>query len=659
MTTYRHNHWEKYTMDMKNDDALEARETDSQLTLTVENIGGIAAADVTLTDGVTLLSGRNASNKSSLLRSLAGVLGGPLPPLKSDADEGRVSMTCDGATYHVELGRDGNDAVVRSADRYTTADDLCELFVALTETNPIRRAVLADDDLYEYLMRPVDTDEIEAEIRRLSDEKQSLDDRLAELDSMANRLPGLRTRQNTLREQLDDVEAELKEKRDAIETLEAEADDDSETEALREKRSERNELRQRLSSQEAAIEELQSELASVTDRLDDTDGDEPEADLADIEAELEDLHQQKQRLTSTINALSPIVEMNSQILDESADIPNAMTSDDIVAELDPASKSITCWTCGSTVERAEIAEQVEAVSGIVREKRTEREAVTDRIQTLSERKRDLEQRQESREELRARREDLADEIERREEMLETLDADRRALETEIEELQRAIDDTSEDDDRLATYYDAVSDLEYERGQLANDLESVESEIADVEAALAERDDIEAKREAVASELRTQRDRIDELEQDLVGTFNETMQQVLETLGYDSIERIWLERRSSGDRVTAETAFEIHVVRATEDGTAYDDTVDSLSKSEREVIGLIVALAGYLVHDVAEEVPFIVVDAVEMFDAERIHGLMQYFGESADYVVTSVLPEERAQLDGRYDTISTQSFVADS
>jgi hypothetical protein len=89
-----------------------------------------------------------------------------------------------------------------------------------------------------------------------------------------------------------------------------------------------------------------------------------------------------------------------------------------------------------------------------------------------------------------------------------------------------------------------------------------------------------------------------------------MQRVLETLSYRFVERIWLERRSTGETPT-ETAFDLHVVRESQDGTAYEDTVDTLSKSEREVVALVVALAGYLVHDVASAVPFIVIDAVEM------------------------------------------------
>ncbi|WP_255681610.1 ATP-binding protein [Natrinema sp. SYSU A 869] len=44
----------------------------------VRNIGGISDGDVTLSPGVTLLSGENASNKSSFLRALSAVLGGTI-----------------------------------------------------------------------------------------------------------------------------------------------------------------------------------------------------------------------------------------------------------------------------------------------------------------------------------------------------------------------------------------------------------------------------------------------------------------------------------------------------------------------------------------------------------------------------------------------------
>jgi DNA repair exonuclease SbcCD ATPase subunit len=217
--------------------------------------------------------------------------------------------------------------------------------------------------------------------------------------------------------------------------------------------------------------------------------------------------------------------------------------------------------------------------------------------------------------------------------------------------------------RIRTEEDAIASLEAELEEVAERLDDVDSAasgsgLEEIETALSDRPEIDARREAVAEELRAQRARIDELERDLVGTFNEVMQHVLDTLEYGAVERIWLERRSTGDRAWS-TEFELHVVRASDDGAVYEDTVDSLSKSERDVIGLVVALAGYLAHDVGQEIPFVVVDAVEMFDADRIRGLVEHFAEHARYVVAAILPEEQTELDGTYETVSTASFVADS
>ena len=68
-------------------------------TIAVRNLGGIDTCEVTFRPGVTVLAGRNATNRTSLLTTLAGVLGGTGPTLKSDADEGSVTLTLDGSEY--------------------------------------------------------------------------------------------------------------------------------------------------------------------------------------------------------------------------------------------------------------------------------------------------------------------------------------------------------------------------------------------------------------------------------------------------------------------------------------------------------------------------------------------------------------------------------
>ncbi|MDS0280741.1 archaea-specific SMC-related protein [Haloarcula onubensis] len=625
-------------------------ETHSQVQLRVDNVGGITSAEVAVSDGVTLLSGRNASNKSSLLRALAGVLGGPTPPLKNDAETGGTHLRVGDAEYDLGLERRDGRTVVARSDVYASCDELCELFVALTESNPIRQAILAGDDLYDLLMRPVDTAAIRADIRRLRERKDDIDARLDELDAMADRLPGLRTRRDTLAERQTELESTLRAKRDELEALEDDTGDiDSE---LRDRREERNAVRNRRRTQEDAIESLEAELDDVTAELSTAESAETDASVEDLSAELDRLHRRKQGLTSTINTLSPIVEMNAKLLD--GDLPDAMTSGDVVTKLDPDSRSVDCWTCGSTVDEAQITDQVETIEALVGEKRAERDEVAERIQTLTDRRRELESRADRIERLRERRDDIEAELDERRETLDALESELRELEADIEELQRAATDDPEREARLSELYDDISDLEYERGRVVTDLETVEAEIEEIESELVARGDIEAERESVAADLRERREHIETVEADLVSTFNEMMQAVLDALSYDAVERIWLERQSADH--ASDTAFELHVVRATGEGSVYDDTVDSLSKSEREVIGLVVALAGYLVHDVGEQVPFLVVDAVEMFDADRIDGLMDLFGEHAEYVVAAVLPEEADELAEAYETVSTETFA---
>lgn len=629
-------------------------ESDSRVGLRVQNIGGIADAHLDISDGVTLLSGRNASNKSSTIRALAGVLGGPLPPLKNDAETGMVRLTVADSEYELQLERRDGRTVATNSDVYASSKDRCELFASLTETNPIRQAILAGEDLYDLLMRPVDISAIRAEIDRLRDHKDTLDDRLAELDRMKNRLPGLRSRRQRLQEKKSELESDLRSTRAEVEEREAETDDV--TDELKDKREERNEVHSRLRTQQSAIESLESELDDITAELSEQDPPSGETSVEEISTELDRLHRQKQGLTSTINALSPIVEMNTQLLDDDADILDTMTEDEVTAKLNPGSRTVNCWTCGSAVDEAQISEQVDVIEDIIAEKRSQRDTITSRIQLLTEKRQTLESRAEKTERLQQRRDDIRDELNRRRAKVETLQSDLRALESDIERLQRTTADDPDQEAELQALYDDISDLEYERGRVENDLESVIEEIDGIESEVATRGDIEAERESVATDLREQRERIERIERDLVDTFNEMMQAVLDALSYDSVERIWLERRAEENAEVSESEFELHVVRASREGTVYDDTIESLSKSEREVIGLVVALAGYLVHDVGESVPFLLVDAVEMFDAERIDGLMELFGKHAEYVVAAILPEEAYELEEDYDTVSTQSFA---
>ncbi|MGN8215794.1 ATP-binding protein [Halococcus salifodinae] len=73
--------------------------------LSVENVGGIDTTEIALSLGVTSLTGRNATNRTSLLQALMATLGSEHVSLKGDADRGEVELTLDGETYTRTLER--------------------------------------------------------------------------------------------------------------------------------------------------------------------------------------------------------------------------------------------------------------------------------------------------------------------------------------------------------------------------------------------------------------------------------------------------------------------------------------------------------------------------------------------------------------------------
>ena len=634
---------------------------EESLALDVRNVGGIEDASVTLDPGVTVVAGENASNKSSLLGSLGGVLGGPRPRLRGGVEAGSITLTVGGERFGLDLTRRDGETVVTDATTYaeTNGTTLVDLFVYLGEENPIRRAVVDGGDLHDLLMRPVDTAEIDAEIDRLLERRREIDERIDELDATVDALPELEVRARQLADERDDVAARLDETRAAIEA----ADYRDATEATRSllddlesARSERDRLRDRRDTKRRAVDSLQDDLATVEEQLADLTGDGADPGSADerleqVEAELARLRDRKGRLDETINALSPIVELNQQFLTNTR-LPRTFDADDVVDDLHPDAESVTCWTCGQSVERSEIKAQVEAVEAILQEKRRERETVAARIDERKRLRDRLDAKRDEHADLVARRQRLEREIAERERTLAGLESRLDEVEDRIDELEAELADADAVGDLVDSHRE-VSELEYERGRLERELADVEERLEAGEEAKAERESLRTERAEVTSRLADCRDRVDRIERETVETVNDCMARVLDRLAYREVERVWIERRDEGERTT----FDLQVVRTADDGSVYRASVDTLSKSEREVVGLVIALAGYLVYDVAESVPVVVVDAIEMLDAERIRGLLEFFDDHARYVVAAVLPEEAERLRERFDTVELTTVEA--
>ena len=633
--------------------------------LHAENVGGIDETDVELAPGVTVLSGRNATNRTSFLQAIMTAMGSEETSLKGDAKEGVVELQMGDETYRRTLERSDGGGVVRTGDSYLDDPSLADLFAFLLERNEARQAVARGDDLRELIMRPVDTDEIEAEIESLKSERDQIDAQLEHIEDRKRDLPELERRRGELESQIEETREELAEKEAEIESLDADVEQaaenevDSTLEELRETRSELEDVRYDIDTEEESLDSLRTELRERRQELESLP-DAPEPD-EQVDDHLQQLRDEKQQLDADISQLQSAISFNEEMLDSHGervfqqDGGTRVRDGSVTDQLVEPETRVTCWTCGSTVDQSNIETTVDEL----KERRGEKiEAVSeleDDIESLQAERRERRERVQRRESVERRVEGLDDEIDERERRLEAHKDRADELRDEIRSLEAEVEDADDGMNEVLERHREANDLEFELGQLESELDSVAEEIQVIEDQLDEESTLEARREEIGDELVDLRTRIDQVEREAVEQFNEHMAAILDILEYRNIDRIWIERVDrevrEGRRKVERTQFELHVVRTTSGGATYEDTVDHLSESEREVTGLIFALAGYLVHELYEEVPFMLLDSLEAIDSERIAGLIDYFADFAPYLVVALLTEDAQALDDEYDRVT--------
>ncbi len=196
-------HGNSFTITKRCESMSKANILDQTTKLEVENMGGIDKTTVDFSPGITVLAGRNATNRTSLLRSIMAVMGSDNASLKADADEGRVELSVGEETYVRTFTRT-NGSVMTGGNPYLDEPELADLFAFLLETNEARRSVARGADLRELIMRPVDTESIQSEIQQLEQERSQIDDELDELNELKGELPKLEDNRSQLKDEIEE-----------------------------------------------------------------------------------------------------------------------------------------------------------------------------------------------------------------------------------------------------------------------------------------------------------------------------------------------------------------------------------------------------------------------------------------------------------------------
>ncbi|NLV03751.1 archaea-specific SMC-related protein [Haloferax volcanii] len=645
---------------MNDSEALQAA------TVRIRNIGGIDERRVRLDPGVTVLTGRNATNRTSFLRALMGACGSDAISLKGDADEGSVELELDGRTYTRLLSRE-NGTVSTDGTPYLRDAATADRFAFLLGSNEARRAVVAERDLYDVIMSPVDTDAIEAEIERLQSRRTQVERRLDSLDSLDADRRSLESKRDDLEAEIealeaerDDIEAEIEAEDRTVETQrEHQAELDEVLSELQSARSDLESVRFRLQSERESVESLREERSELQSELDSFDAE--AVDRGEASDRIESVRSRIESLNSTISELQTVVQYTEDVLDGKAGLVEdslGADGDGSVTDQLVSSETTTCWTCGTEVDRDQIRGTTDRLREVRDEKREERAELRRELDELERSMRAAEQAERDRRKLRDKLRRLEDELDRRTGQIESLTDRREELAEQVDALEA---DASElrgqggGEGDLIELHRELNEVEFALDRTRDDLASVHVELDELDDRFDEREELEREREQVNEELEAARTRIRSLTAAAVESFNEEMETVLDLLGYDNIERVWLERVErrvrEGRRKVEKAQFELHIVRASDSGAVYEDSIDHLSESEREVVGLVFALAGYLVHEVYEEVPFMLLDSVEAIDAGRIAALVDHFEQYPTFLVAALLPEDAQALDASYRRVT--------
>jgi DNA repair exonuclease SbcCD ATPase subunit len=637
---------------------------EKEATVSVRNIGGIDDAIVELNPGVNVLAGRNATNRTSFLQAIMAAMGSDDVAMKGDADEAEVTLSIGDSTYKRRLIR-RDDTVSFEGEPYLDDPELADLFAFLLESNEARRAVTTGQNLRDLIMRPVDLEEIKSEITRLESEKTEIDEEIETIEQRKQALPELESERGRLRGEIEETRAALADKEAEIDTADADVQAqrreqqqlEEKLEELREARTDLEDVRYDLETERESIESLKQDRATLREELDALP-ETPEEDIDHLESEIDRLRERRRRLDSEINSLQSTVRFNEEMLEgERTDVYEAMTDDGGHATDELLQDDVVCWTCGSEVPREQIEGTLDDLRDLRQEKLEAKREIADELDELKADKEGLEEQRAHRNEYQQQLTRIEDELKRREDRVEQLKERRSELESRVKDLESDVEAIESDQfEEVLDLHREANELEYELGRLETDLEDVESEIDAIESRLEEQSELEAERERITDELTDLRTRVETLEENAVEAFNDHMGEVLGALDYDNLERIWIERVQrevrEGRRKAIKTFFELHVVRSTPSGTTYEDTIDHLSESEREVIGLVFALAGYLVHEVYETVPFMLLDSLEAIDSGRIAELVDYFGEFADFLVVALLEEDATAIEIEHTRIES-------
>ncbi|WP_435366064.1 archaea-specific SMC-related protein [Haloarchaeobius sp. DYHT-AS-18] len=612
------------------------------LEIEVSNVGGIEELQTSFDPGSTLIAAPNASNKTSLLKAIAFGLGAEQVPIRSGASAAVVTLRIGEKSITREARRRGVGTEI-SGDPWLDDPEIraqFSPFAALLEFNELRSAVRQDTDIEEALKGPIDFDSLERKRSDLLQKKQRLKREREQLSDIESRLAEKTAALEDARERRGDLQ-------ETLETLEEKHEPqtvDEELESLRNRRTEllnqKQQAREQVEATEAAIERYENEQADLLERIEDL-----ESEVAGND--VDSLRKERNRLQSEMEELTDRVEILQSVLTANREMLNSDYTGILGSEHSLAGDDVTCWNCGEMTAVSDIDSTLEDLQELVKQEKEKRREQRPAIEALKEDIDDARRTESTLEKLRSEQRQISERIGDRKSSLETQRSRLADIEANLESVTDEIEDRkSERAAEGADIADSIEETRVELQTLDREISRLEDTRDSFREDLTRRDTLDTEIEDLTADIEEITERLENMERRLREQFNQAMEDLLEDLNFDGIERIWLDGE-----------FEIVVAREV-DGAVQEDSVSNLAESERELVGLVLGLSGYLAYGLAETVPVLVLDSLGALDNARVERLLTYFRDIPEFLIAAVHPDTADSFDDDSVVVLRSAALAD-
>jgi DNA repair exonuclease SbcCD ATPase subunit len=607
-----------------------------------ENLGGLRGkTKLAIMPGVNIIEAPNASGKTSMVGAFALSV---LPSkeaaqhahiLHSTETEGSVRLVFDGNIIERIIKRGKKKEPEISGNSIAPEDmlGLIRRFAIADEDNPVLADVRAGKNLRDVLTEYSGVDALKVQHKKLIEKETALQDELKQCQEKVNRIDILEKNLKDNEKKLEKLELEKKELYVKYPEKEETKLVELEGEIARAEANLKN-LAESIKSTESAIKSREERLKAIEQRI--------AGGAEGIVKQIEAKETEEKYLEDNKKELGKVELLRSNELTQLRIITenvqaytaaHAEPTDKLKALISDEEQAIICPVCDHSTKYGYIKEKLKKTEVEYKKVSGQMHELNEKISKLSREITGLKTRKNEIESISIEQKRTSEELETYKKQLFRKTNDIKALEDKLKKLKKEKEKASEErTEEVSEHEERRITVEREIAITTNSAEIIRKELKVLEPVAAEINEIEKKLNNTRNKIEALTKEIEEREKGIIRIFNTEIKNIYSKMGFEKVNELRLDDN-----------FNLRVVRLNKAGAGYSDTVKSLSKTEKEVSGLILLLSGYRAYKIGEKYPFFVIDEINFMDTQRLTTFIDHVKETARSIVIMTIPGRKVEL----------------